>query len=450
MAADPRLLLAARPTDVGAAFSNALLNVGRAQQLQQNRKQAELNEQLQPLRNRLLQAQTTTAEQGVQAPEQIAQARQLSRLNSVADFSQAALPGLLQGIESGDVSGTVSALQQRKAGLLQAASQGQQVDTTEVDDALAMAQSNPQGLAQVMQNAIDARATIQSQGRAPTTFQKGGSFQVQTPSGPAIATNIIDPTTGAQRIEITPLGEGVVPTSRIGETPAETSARKALETRQGAEVKADVELETEPQIAARVEQAETRAQKAEIREQASIDRGISAADSTANIRRAITLLDTVKTGGIDAVRVRAKQIFGIEGADEGELSSNLGKAVVAQLRETFGAAFTKSEGDKLDRIESGFGKSPAANRRLLDNTLRTMERLAQRGLKAAESRQDDFAIQSIQDSLVFDLGEQRPVREKPAVNAPTDASTQFQEGQTATNPQTGQKATFTNGQWVTQ
>lgn len=173
-----------------------------------------------------------------------------------------------------------------------------------------------------------------------------------------------------------------------------------------AAAKAEVKLETEPEIQARVKQASTEAAKKEIREQASIDRGLTAADSTANIRRAISLLDTVATGGVDAVRVRAKQIFGIEGADEGELSSNLGKSIVAQLRETFGAAFTKSEGDKLERIEAAFGKSPAANRRLLNNTLKTMERLATRGLEAAESRQDDFAIQSISEALTFELGDE--------------------------------------------
>jgi hypothetical protein len=328
MAADPRLLLAGRPTDVGASFSNALLNVGRAQQLQQNRKQAELNEQLQPLRNRLLQAQTTTAEQGVQTPEQIAQARQLSRLNSVADFSQSALPGLLQGIESGDVSGTISALQQRKAGLLQAASQGQQVDTTEVDDALAMAQSNPQGLAQVMQNAIDARATIQSQGRAPTTFQKGGSFQVQTPSGPAVATNIIDPTTGAQRIEITPLGEGVVPTSRIGETPAQAEARRVREAGGVAQVQADVEAETAPVIA-----ADVAASKQAIKLSGdAFTRLEKIGSNIANFDEAIRLIDEGAETGVIASRLPSFKKASVE---LDALQNRLGLDVIGNT--TFGA-----------------------------------------------------------------------------------------------------------------
>jgi hypothetical protein len=152
MAADPRLLLQARPTDVGASFSNALLNVGRLQNIQQQREQAELSEQLQPLRNRLLEAQVTTAEQGVLTPTQILDERNTARLNSVAQFSQQALPRLA----AGDVEGTRALLQQRRADLVKAARGGAQVDTTEVDEGIRLLDSNPQLLAQRMQQSIDA------------------------------------------------------------------------------------------------------------------------------------------------------------------------------------------------------------------------------------------------------------------------------------------------------
>jgi len=136
-----------------------------------------------------------------------------------------------------------------------------------------------------------------------------------------------------------------------------------------------------------------------------IDRGLAAAESTAPIRRAIDLLDTVKTGGIRAAALRAKQLFGVEGADEGELSNNMGKAVLSQLRETFGAAFTENEGKRLERIEANFTKSPATNKRLLRQALRIAERTAERAKNAAKRRGDMETVEDIDDLLTFTLTE---------------------------------------------
>jgi len=88
-----------------------------------------------------------------------------------------------------------------------------------------------------------------------TAFQKGQTFQVQTPEGPAIATNVFDPTTGGQRLEITPLGPGVVPTSRIGETPTQRQIREVMTEIQKTSAKAGIKLRTEPSIQAAVIQA---------------------------------------------------------------------------------------------------------------------------------------------------------------------------------------------------
>ena len=55
MAIDARILLAVRAPDVGQTFSNALLNVQRFQGIEQTRASD-------PLRNRLLEAQTDSNE----------------------------------------------------------------------------------------------------------------------------------------------------------------------------------------------------------------------------------------------------------------------------------------------------------------------------------------------------------------------------------------------------
>ena len=75
MALDPRLILAGKSPDIGAAFSNALMNVQRGQNISQAAEQA-------PIQNRLLTAQAGQAEAGVE------QSQQLNNIRSLALFGQ--------------------------------------------------------------------------------------------------------------------------------------------------------------------------------------------------------------------------------------------------------------------------------------------------------------------------------------------------------------------------
>lgn len=151
--------------------------------------------------------------------------------------------------------------------------------------------------------------------------------------------------------------------------------------------------------------ARARGTAEEGRAQNIITEGLAAADSTAVLRRSLELLDRVGTGGFNRVSLAAKKLFGIEGADEGELSANLGKAVLSQLRSTFGAAFTEREGARLEAIEAGFGSSVPTNRRLLNNALTIAERSAQRAIRRAEQRGDYETADEIEAALDFDLAE---------------------------------------------
>lgn len=141
------------------------------------------------------------------------------------------------------------------------------------------------------------------------------------------------------------------------------------------------------------------------RDQDFIDVGQRQADGTAIIRRGIQLLDIIKTGAPESVALAAKNLFGIAGADETELNANLGKAVLSQLRTTFGAQFTQQEGERLQRLEAGFGKSTAGNKRLLEQTLRIMERDARRGIDVARRQvpADEFSATEIESALKFTL-----------------------------------------------
>ena len=142
------------------------------------------------------------------------------------------------------------------------------------------------------------------------------------------------------------------------------------------------------------------------RRETQINQGLDAADGFANIERALTLLDDVETGGTDNLSLKAKQFFGVEGANEAELSNRMGKAVLSQLRATFGAAFTAAEGKQLSNIEAGFGKSTAGNRRLLEQTKRIVLRAARRGIRAAKATGDLDTVADIEESLAFRLDDE--------------------------------------------
>ncbi|HHZ71047.1 MAG TPA: hypothetical protein EYN67_01140 [Flavobacteriales bacterium] len=144
------------------------------------------------------------------------------------------------------------------------------------------------------------------------------------------------------------------------------------------------------------------------RRQGYIDSGVSSADNLQAVNRSIELLDSIKTGGIDNALIRAKQTLGIESADEAELSYELGKSVLKQLKPTFGAAFTVNEMLELKKMESGLGKSVAGNRRILTNLGKMIKRSANRGMRAAESLNDTFAANEIR--LAIEGGAAQPAQ----------------------------------------
>lgn len=188
---------------------------------------------------------------------------------------------------------------------------------------------------------------------------------------------------------------------------------KGLERQQAVESAQEFGVDVQSRRAA----GRTGATETEKRASDLIARGIAAAESTAPIRRAIALLDQVETGGVESISLAAKQRLGIEGADEGELSNSLGKAVLSQLKETFGAAFTQEEGKRLERIEASFTKSTDTNKRLLNQALRIAERTANRAIKAAEDREGMAEAADIRDLLSFslDIPQDQPAQAQPQV-----------------------------------
>lgn len=195
--------------------------------------------------------------------------------------------------------------------------------------------------------------------------------------------------------------------------------------------------------AGKVSGAETRSKTTEQRLTTQIDEGFAAADALPIIRRGIELLDQgVKTGGWNALKLWAGNRLGVTGADEGELSANLGKAVLSQLRATFGAQFTEREGSRLAEIEAGFGKSTEANRRLLQQAFQLVERTAQRGIIAARRTGDDETARMMEEAMNerIEYGEESD-------SAATSVD-EYSEGDVVTNPQTGERLVLRDNKWV--
>lgn len=216
--------------------------------------------------------------------------------------------------------------------------------------------------------------------------QKTGAFLLRNKETGemVIGAGDYNPATGTMDTTTASL-EGFEVVSKLGETSKEQTKRRLEEKRKG-----------------------RRVTKEEERKAGLIVSGVEAAESTATLRRGIELLDYVKTGGFAAAAQKAKAIFGIESADEGELSNSLSKAVLSQLRSTFGAAFTAQEGKQLTNIEAKFGKSPQANKRLLQQALKIAERKAKRARATALQIGDQTTVDDIDDLLTFSLSMEAP------------------------------------------
>jgi hypothetical protein len=145
----------------------------------------------------------------------------------------------------------------------------------------------------------------------------------------------------------------------------------------------------------------------EARRTQRINWGYDAAKGLPTAKRALELLQKVKTGGVDAIDIRTRQKLGAESADQGELANLLGKAVLSQLKATFGAQFTEKEGRLLMDIEAGINKGEGTNIRLLNQLVKRGQVYAKRAIEDATSgdNPDYRTAAAIQELLELDLGE---------------------------------------------
>lgn len=385
-------------------------NVGRAisifQEAQRRKAQA-------PLIAAQVQAQQVQTQQREQA---ILQARQEAKQESL-------MMGMLEVqpfLERGDFEGARKIMVARAERL-----QGQRVPNNDTLEGIAELDQDPEGFKQFIN---DSLGNFERQGLITPRQQKSktGDFSfgegrrvtqtvINPETGepeqvPGILTTVRNKQTGAIEENFSPIGGAFV--STLGETGGALTERRVGEAG-----------------------SRTAATTREQRAGELITRGVSAAESTATLRRGLTLLKTIETGGVNAISLAVKRSLGVEGADEGELSNSLAVAVLSQLRETFGAAFTENEGLRLERIQASFKKSPAANRRLLAQALKISERAARRGSAAAKKRGDTETVDDIKQLLEFSLDIDAPT---PRQAAPQVGGQQAGGQRLVFDPATGQ------------
>lgn len=351
MPIDPRIILGLEGVDLGAAISGGVNTFSQLQNAQLNKERAEQNR---ALTNQQLQTSQQQSQQRQASQQQLAEAQEFQA--NIRPFIGKDPFKALENVQNSTVL--------------------DDEDKQQVIAAInAEAAGNPaplQALTQMTDQALG--------GASGPGFQKGATTLIQTEEGPAFATQAFDPRTGEVSTKVSQINSKLV--SKLGETGQEQTLRKISEAQGRADVKG----------------ISGRSQKI-------ITDGLAAADSTAPIRRGIQLMEGLSTGGVDRVSFAAKQFLGVESAEEGELSNLMGKAVLSQLRETFGAAFTAQEGKQLTDIEANIRKSPAANKRLLENALKIAERSAKRATKRALDSGDNQTARDILDALAFELGE---------------------------------------------
>ncbi len=156
-----------------------------------------------------------------------------------------------------------------------------------------------------------------------------------------------------------------------------------------------------------------RGESAEKTERNSIESGMAAAKGIPSIKKSLEILETVNTGGFKSALMGAKNFFGVTGEDEGQLSYNLGKNVLSQLRDTFGAQFTEKDREQLERIESRFGTSTKVNKRLLNQALQVAEKSADNAIDRAIDAGDHATAEEIQGYLDQEFTDEAPQEGQP-------------------------------------
>lgn len=233
-----------------------------------------------------------------------------------------------------------------------------------------------------------------------TQFIPGSSIITQDENGQYYQGGLVQRGDQLEEVRVPITAEALV--SDLGQT-AEDQANTKVTTHQNLSnidisehgAKKDIDIDTAGDIAQSTARGGDRAD----REKADISRARDLGKGLPALRRSMSILQSVKTGGFAKAKLAATNFFGITGADAGELSRNLGRGILGQLKEVFGAQFTDNEGRRLEDIEANFGQSAEANMRLIAGVILAAEDAIRVGIDAANAAGDTREAEYLESLL---------------------------------------------------
>lgn len=396
------LLLQIRPNaDIGSTFNNILTNVGRFDQLRENRRQA-------PLRQQAL-------EQNVQA--QAANMADIARQRKLKSLAIAAAR-IAPMLNSGDIEGAKQLTLQRIADL-----ERQGVDSTESKQFLELLDTNPQLAARRANQGVELgqKLGVFSGSTGLTAGQRERQSLINTINNPnaseiekqsaRIALQVEAPvrTSAQERIATDPNL-----TASVAQSQAEIEGAKESQ-------KLSSQLKFKPEITKAVKLAESQA-KSRGETLSALNRSKAALPGLMNavgeLRELAPIATSTFGGKVFDQAVKQSGFGSTKGATaRAKFVAIINNQVLPLLKETFGAAFTFQEGESLKATMGDPDASPE-------------EKLVQL---------DAFIAQKQRDIETREIETQQ--------QGQAQGASQFQEGQTATNAQ-GQRIIFTNGNWV--
>ena len=244
--------------------------------------------------------------------------------------------------------------------------------------------TSPGGTASDLRLSEQGRQNIQT-----GTFKLGGNVVSKDAQGKLFMNQTVVQG-GVAQVQSVPIA-GVLVKRDTGETALELEEREIRTAGRKTRAERMAIINTQADL--------TNVQRRTKRDLDNIDSAITAAEQVPALRRNLELLETIETGGIDAIVLATARTLGVESGDQAELTFNLRTNVLKQLKPTFGAQFTEREGKLLAEIQGSETKSTKGNIRLMKRAIEIYGRAIERGRRGAERQGDDAALEDIEAFL---------------------------------------------------
>jgi len=345
MAINPIIPLSVKSPDIGATFSNALMNIQKIDQIRQQREQA-------PMQNQLLQAQVANQQAQQRSNELTIDTAEKKQI--LTDHVQRAMMINTQPTMEGKMR-TALAMREQMAG------EGAPANMIQgMDNLLQIGQQNPEEFQQIIDNVIQmGRQFGVTEGASATQFGAQETFK-DTEGNLFFGTTARSPTGGGVQTVLAPVDPNgprepvgkVEIVGQYGLTAGEQVQQKAKEAgaKKGAEIEAETKLK--PKLEAEVTRQRKIAEEegALFTELQQMEAALPMVKEAVNNLRQLAPLatHTLVGQGVDAL-ARELGFGATEGATaRAKYISIIRNQVLPLLKPTFGAAFTVQEGEKLE------------------------------------------------------------------------------------------------------